>query len=84
MAVHDSRIKVGRSHDFPRRSWQLCARVLRIWPGLGHLEAQVHRLLDEFVVTREVFCCPPEAVDLVVDHSKLMDDYINREQTSPT
>ena len=58
MSVHDSLIKVGRSHDVPRRSRQLCARVLRIWPGLGHLEAQVHRLLDDYVVTREVFCCP--------------------------
>ena len=39
MRVRDGLVKIGRSHDVQRRSKELCARVLRVWPGLGHLEA---------------------------------------------
>jgi hypothetical protein len=71
-------IKVGRSSDVPRRSRQLCARVLRVWPGLGYLEPSVHRFLERFRVSREVFDCPLEAVELVVEHAWTLDAYIKQ------
>ena len=69
-------LKVGRSNDVHKRSKQLSADVIRVWPGLGRLEPTVHRHLDEFQVSREVFACPLEAVDLVIDHVKAVDVYI--------
>ena len=55
MRVRDGYIKVGRSCKVLRRSMQLCARVLRVWPGEAHLEPAVHRHLEQFTVSREVF-----------------------------
>ena len=76
MRVRDGHIKVGKSCSVLRRSMQLCARVLRVWPGLGHLEPSAHRLLETFAAPREVFDRPLEAVELVVEHARPLDAYV--------
>ena len=52
---------------------QLCARVLRVWPDLGHLEPAVHWLPEQFMVSREVFVCPLAVVELVVEHARALE-----------
>ena len=69
-------LKVGRSCNVFRRSKQLSADVIRVWPGLGRLEPSIHRLLGEFQVSREVFDCPLAAVEHVVEHITQLDAYI--------
>ena len=76
MHVRDEFIKVGKSRDVLRRSVQLCARVLRVWPELAHLVPAVHRLLEQFTVSREVFDCPLSVVELVVEHAGALDAYV--------
>ena len=79
MRITDNPIKVGRSHDVPRRAKELYAEILQIWPGMGHLEAQVHWILDEWMVYREVFKCPLEAIERVVEHCRMLDTKIKTE-----
>ena len=69
-------LKGRRSNDVHKRSKQLSADVTRVWPGLGRLEPTAHRHLEDFQVSREVFACPLEAVELVVDHVRAVDVYI--------
>ena len=76
MRTLSGHLKVGRSNDVPRRSRQLSADVIRVWPGLGRLEPSIHRLLGEFQVSREVFDCPLAAVEHVVEHVQVLDKYI--------
>ena len=77
MRTLDGHLKVGRSSDVHRRCRELSATgVLREWPRLGRLEPLVHRLLEEFQVSREVFDCPLEAVEAVVTHARSMGAYI--------
>jgi len=69
-------LKVGRSNDVHKRSKQLSADVIRVWPGLGRLEPSVHRHLEDVQVSREIFACPLEAVEFVVEHVKAVDLYV--------
>ena len=78
MHVRDGLLKVGRSHSAPRRARELCARVVQIWPGMGHLEPKVHYYLDDFAVARELFDCPLQAVERVVEHCRRVDVFIKR------
>ena len=45
-------VRHARSRDVLRRSMQLCAQALRVWPDQGHLEPAVD--------------CPLQVVELVV------------------
>jgi hypothetical protein len=74
-------LKVGRSCDVTRRSRQLSADVIRVWLGLGRLEPSIHRLLEDFRVSREVFDCPLEVVEFVVGHVQSLDVYIKDSNT---
>ena len=69
-------LKVGRSNNVSRRCRELSAEVVGVWTGLGRLEPTIHRHLEDFRVSREVFDCPFEAIALVVCRVEAMDHSI--------